>query len=509
MKRRQPIQNLRDDGPVLTSARANAAAVRNILASPGDLIVKEMAVGASGQRIVVCCIDGLVDRTLVDEQVLGVLLAQSPIDDRTFERVDFPAWLAESVLPLQGTGTHDCLSLAIDAMLHGDTLLFVDGFGQALAVGSAGMKTRAIEEPQTEALIRGPRDGFTEDFRTNTSLVRRRIRDANLRMVSQTIGRRSRKEMVVAYIEGIANPDLVQEVMRRVNTIDMDDPDGTGFVEQWISDHALSPFPLVTNTERPDKVTGALLQGRVGIMLEGTPFQLVVPTTFTMNFQSPEDFYQNWIIATGLRVLRYLAAFIATFLPALYIALLEYHHGMLPSRLAFSIAGTREGVPFPVFVEAFMMETTLELLREAGIRLPKPIGQTIGIVGGLVIGEAAVQAGIVSPIMVIVVAVTAITSFALPSYSFAISLRIIRFFVMLSATLFGLYGIILAYIALNIHLVNLKSFGIPYTTPIAPTFPSDWKDLLLRSPVMQMNGRPDMLKTGEKKRIPDREEGNS
>ncbi|MFD0672113.1 spore germination protein [Cohnella sp. GCM10027633] len=506
MKRRVASPTVRDDGPVLTSATANADVVRRLLSEPGDLIVKVLNPGASGQRIVVCCIDGLVDRTLIDERVLRPLLSHAPMEDRAFERADFMAWLCESVLPLQETRLFEEMTAAIDAMLQGDSLVFADGSILALAVGSRGMKTRSIEEPQTEALIRGPRDGFTEDIRTNTSLIRRRIRDANLKMVSRTVGRRSRKELIVVYVEGIANPELVAEVMRRVKTIDMDDPEGSGFVEQWISDHALSPFPQVTNTERPDKVSGALLQGRVAIMVDGTPFQLIVPSTLSTFFQSPEDFYQNWIIATGLRLLRYFAAFIATFLPALYIALLEYHHGMLPSRLAFSIAGTREGVPFPAFVEAFIMEATLELLREAGIRLPKPIGQTIGIVGGLVIGEAAVQAGVVSPIMVIVVAVTAITSFALPAYSFAISLRVVRFGVMVSATLFGLYGVILVYIAINIHLVNLKTFGIPYTTPIAPTFLKDWKDLLLRSPVMQMKERPGMLKTGETERMPDVEE---
>lgn len=506
MNRSAPNQSRHEAGPVRATAADNASAIRGILSNPSDLIVKELAVGASGQRVYVLCIDGLVDRTVVDERIFRALLKRAPLEDRAFDNPDVAAWLADSVLPLHASQTYEELGEAIEAMLGGDALLFIDGSGKALAVSSRGWKSRGIEEPQTEALIRGPREGFTEDIRTNTSLVRRRIRDTNLRFVSFTVGRRSRKELIVAYIEGIANPDLINEVLRRVETVDMDDPDGSGFVEQWISDNQLSPFPQLTNTERPDKVSGALLQGRVAILVEGTPFQLIAPSTLTMCFQSPEDFYQNWIIATGLRVLRYTAAFIATFLPALYIALLEYHHGMLPSKLAFSVAGAREGVPFPAVVEAVMMEATLELLREAGIRLPKPIGQTIGIVGGLVIGEAAVSAGIVSPIMVIVVAVTAITSFALPAYSFAIALRIIRFGVMLTAAVFGLYGVILAYIAINIHIVNLSSFGIPYTTPIAPTFLKDWKDMLFRAPVMQMIARPGMMQTGESKRIPNRKE---
>jgi len=195
-----------------------------------------------------------------------------------------------------------------------------------------------------------------------------------------------------------------------------------------------------------------------------------------------------------------IAAFIATFLPALYIALVEYHHGMIPSKLAFSIAGTREGVPFPAVIEALIMEATLEILREAGIRLPKPIGQTIGIVGGLVIGEAAVAAGIVSPIMVIIVSLTAITSFALPTYTFAMTLRVIRFGVMMAAAFFGLYGVILVYIMINIHIVNLKSFGIPYSTPFAPNFPRDWKDVILRAPITMLDQRPQMMQTDDENR---------
>ena len=204
---------------------------------------------------------------------------------------------------------------------------------------------------------------------------------------------------------------------------------------------------------------------------------------------------------TFLRVLRYLGAFLAVFLPGLYISLVSYHPGMIPSKLAFSIAAAREGVPFPAVIEALLMITVLELLREAGIRLPKPIGQTIGIVGGLVIGEAAVSAGIVSPVMVIVVALTAICSFAVPSYSLAITFRILIYGMMFLAAGFGLFGLVLGYIMINIHLVNLKSFGIPYSTPFAPSFYADWKDLIIRAPIMMLGKRPIMMQVDDEKRM--------
>jgi len=478
--------------PLSASLKETLEAIRTTLHAPNDLIIREFIVGSVNCPFALVCIDGLVDNNLVNEQVLKPLIHYCGADETGSALLNTVECEVLTSFELDRVATLDDSLLAI---LSGDTLLVADGAATGLLVGSRGWKTRALEEPQTESIIRGPRIGFTEDLRTNTSLLRRRIRDTNLRFDIQRIGRRSRREVMIAYIDDIVHPALVPELKRRLDTIDMDDVEGSGYVEQWIADSFLTPFPLILNTERPDKVSGALLQGRIAVLVDGDPFALVLPITLSSCFQSPEDYYQHWLISTLTRILRLVAAFMATFLPALYISLLEFHHGMIPSRLAFSIAGAREGVPFPAVIEAFMMEITLELLREAGLRLPKPIGQTIGIVGGLVIGEAAVAAGIVSPIMVIVVAVTAISSFALPSYSFAISLRMLRFGIMLAASVWGLFGVIMAYIMINVHLVNLKSFGIPYSTPFVPFFARDWKDLILRAPVIFMDFRPKLTQS--------------
>ncbi|TGV15624.1 spore germination protein, partial [Mesorhizobium sp. M00.F.Ca.ET.186.01.1.1] len=231
----------------------------------------------------------------------------------------------------------------------------------------------------------------------------------------------------------------------------------------------------------------------LAILLDGTPMVLILPVTIGLLLHSPEDYYERWIVGTLARLLRYLAAFFAVFSPSLYIALVTFHPGLIPSDLAFSIAATRDGVPFPAFIESIMMITTMELLQEAGLRLPKPIGQTVGIVGGLVIGDAAVSAGIVSPVMVIVVALTAISSFAIPSFQLAIAFRMIRFFAMFGAAIFGIYGVILSLIAIMIHLSNLTSIGYPYLAPFAPQMPRDWKDLILRAPVTFLKERPQAL----------------
>ncbi len=482
-------------------ARKNAAAVKEILQSPEDLVVREFTVGKDKRIFVLICMDGLVDQKVVNESIIHPLQAHYAEQTTSDSGDAFLTNVENEALTVFDIERMTSLDDALLSILSGETALFADGSSHAVIIGSRGYKTRPVLEPQTETIIRGPREAFTEDLRTNTALIRRRLREPRLRFDSYRLGRRSKRDVVVMYIEGIVNPKLTEEVTRRIQSIDIDDVEGSGYVEQFIADSFLSPFPLILNTERPDKMSAAILQGRIGLLVDGDPFGLVLPITFDSCIQSPEDYYQHWLVSTLTRVLRMMAAFLATFLPGLYIALLEYHHGMLPTKLAFSIAGAREGVPFPAVIEAFAMEATLELLREAGLRLPKPIGQTIGIVGGLVIGEAAVTAGIVSPIMVIVVAITAISSFSLPSYSFAITLRVMRFFVMMAASVLGLYGIVLAYIIINVHIVNLNSFGVPYSTPFAPTFYGDWKDLILRAPITMMKKRPTLTQPGDKTRL--------
>lgn len=335
----------------------------------------------------------------------------------------------------------------------------------------------------------------------NTAILRRRLKDPHLTFESLFLGRRARKEVIICYLRGVTNPDLVNEVRRRLQKIDIDDPIESGYVENYIQDNPYSPFPQVQNTERPDRVEGALLEGRVAILIDGTPFSLIVPVTFPMLMQSPEDYYDRWIPASLIRMLRTLALFFALFLPALYVALVSYHQGLIPTKLAISIAGTREGVPFPTIVEAMFMEITIELLREAGLRLPKPVGQAVGIVGGLVIGQSAVEAGIVSPIMVIVVALTAISSFAFPQYPAAIAIRLLRFGMMLAASIFGLYGIILVFVLITSHVVRLKSFGINYAAPYVPNRVYTWKDLFLRLPLQTLlKFRPAMFKPLDRNR---------
>ncbi|WP_188455074.1 spore germination protein [Virgibacillus oceani] len=482
---------------IVNNLDKNLDNLKKMLEEPNDLVIREFTIRHTNHRGALVIIDGLVDQDTVDNKILMRL-------QRVNERKDLPNdnkklldVIYQELISVSDIKKSKTLDDATNSLLYGNTIFYLEGIDTVLIMDTKGWESRSIEEPMSEPTIRGPREGFVENLRTNMVLIRRHIRDPNLRFKTHQIGRRSKKNLVVTYIEGVVHPDLVKEINRRLKTIDMDDAPESGFIEQWIEDSFISPFPQIMNTERPDRVAISLLEGKVAIILDGTPFVLVAPFNIGDALQSPEDYYERWTIGTLLRSLRYLAAFISIFAPALYIALISFHSGMIPSKLAFSIAATREGVPFPAFVEALLMGVTMELLREAGARLPKTIGQTIGIVGGLVIGDAAVQAGIVSPIMVIVVALTAIASFSLPAYSVAISFRMIRFGFMIAAAAFGLYGIILSYIMVNIHIVNLKSIGVPYSVPFAPSFISDWKDLVFRAPIQALTRRPQYLKTDD------------
>ncbi len=339
-------------------------------------------------------------------------------------------------------------------------------------------------------MIRGPRDSFVEAINPNLMLIRRRLRDPSLVFERIQIGNRGQNDVVIAYIKDIANEDLVLEVRKRLKKVDLDVILDSGYIEQLIEDDWWSPFNTIQDTERPDEVVAGLTEGRVAILVDNSPFALLAPTTFNTQMMSPEDYYVRWPAANFVRLIRFIASFVSFVTPSLYIALISFHPEMIPTQLALSVAASREGLPFPSFIEALIMELSLELLREAGIRLPGPIGQTIGIVGGLVIGEAAVNAGIVSPIMVIVVAMTAIAGFIIPTYTLSFGLRIARFFLMIAASFFGLYGLTLGLLIILGHLATLTSFGVSYLSPWAPLNLKDLRDSVIRFPWHSLKQRP-------------------
>ncbi|MGE5632327.1 MAG: spore germination protein, partial [Caulobacteraceae bacterium] len=476
-----------------TDIEVNMKRLKECLRDCEDIVYKEFRVGEDQKlKFLLVYTDGMIDKLVVNEAVLNHLMVYvrevppGPLEstDALYELVRYGS------IPASELTEKDTLEDAILSILIGDAVLFIDGNEKCIIIGAKGWPTRSVSEPNTESLIRGPRDGFTETFRVNTALVRRRIRDHKLKLKQLRVGVRSQTDVGVMYIEDIANPALVEEVKRRIGTIEIDAIIESGYIEQLIEDNYLSPFPQVNVTERPDEVAAALYEGRVAILVDNSPFALVVPTTLNSLYQSPEDYYDRWFIASVLRFIRYTASIISLVLPSIYIAVTSFQPGILPLKLVISIASARQGIPFPALIEAFLMEATFELLREAGLRLPIPIGSAIGIVGGIVIGSAAVDAGVVSPIMVIIVAITAISSFSIPNYSLSVGFRILRFLLMIFAGILGLYGIMLGLLLILSHLVRLKSFGVPYMSPYVAFVASDYKDTVVRVPLFMMVRRP-------------------
>jgi len=383
----------------------------------------------------------------------------------------------------------------IQLLLSGFAALFVESSGNALALKIQGSSYRSIDEPTTQTIVKGPKDGFTESAETNISLIRRRILNPALRFESYTLGSETRTPVYLAYIEGIINPGILQETRTRLNNIQTNAIFDTGIIEEFITDKTLTPFPLIFNTERPDSTAANLITGKVAIIAEGSPFVLILPTTFSDFFQVAEDYYQPYMMASFIRIVRYVAFMISLLLPATYVSVITYHHELLPTQLLISIMAQREGIPFPTVVEALLMELTFEILREAGIRMPRAVGMTVSIVGGLVIGQAAVEAGIISNIMVIIVALTAISSFVSPVYAFSMSSRLLRFTMILLGAVFGLYGVMLGLMIMVGHLCSLRSFGIPYLSPLAPWILGDQNDVFIRAPMWAMKKRPFYLHT--------------
>lgn len=488
--------------------------IRNILGDSDDLVIRNFVLAAHPEKkAAIAFIDGLINSTLIDDYILKSLMFQTrqppeqppATKDTTSKAEDTASGLVQQLiqtgLTINEVGQANDFRQVIRSLLSGDTVLLIDGETMALFMNTKGWERRSIQEPNTEAVIRGPRDGFTETLRVNTALIRLRLKDPDLRVKNMTVGKRTNTDIALVYIDGIVDPKVLEEVQKRLEAIDMDGALESGYLEQLIEDNHYSPFPQIQNTERPDKAVANLLEGKVVIVTDGTPFVLIAPAVFSQFYQSPEDYYERFGIATFIRFIRLLSMGLALFLPSLYIAFVAFHPEMLPSDMAIAMMAGRSAVPFPALVEAFVIETAVEILREASVRLPGPIGPTIGIVGALIIGESAVSAGLVSPIIVIIVGLTTVGSFASPSYSAAIALRMLRFPMMIAAGTFGLMGIMLLLFVIVIHLSSLKSFGVPYMAPISPSRTSDLKDTWIRVPLFFMRSRPKILKPRDDKRL--------
>lgn len=424
-------------------------------------------------------IDSLIDNQLLEEHVLKPLVTSSAQDECHVNAEE----LTSELISVGTTSVSDHISETVSKLFQGHAAILTAGSSKVVTVCIPGLAKRSIEEPSSEPVIRGPKEGFIEHLSTNLGLIRARIKTPKLKTESITLGDYSQTCLVITYLKGIAQESVVEQVRARLNSIQVEGVLDSGYIEEFIEDQPYSPFPQVHSTERPDVVAAELLEGKVAILVDTSPYVLIVPMTFWTGLQSSEDYYIRWPIATFVRWVRFLFIHFAIFAPALYVAITTFHQEMIPTNLVLSIAASREAVPFPAMIEALLMEIMFEALVEAGLRMPKQIGPTIGIVGGLVIGQAAVQAGLISAPVVIIVSITGISTFTTPRYSLRNGIRLLRFPVLILAGTLGLYGIVLGFLGIMLHVTSLRSFGALYFSPVTPLKMSAFKDVLIRLPI--------------------------
>ena len=472
----------------------NISSLEEIFTDCTDFVKRKFPVGREQPVwVYVAYIDAMTDRMAIELTVIAPLMrlgAQRSLRsdyDNAYELFrDFGIDTADF-------NEVDDWNLMMYFLMAGEAVFFIDGFDKAIVVAARAFPNRGIQSADTEVVVHGSREAFNEVIRFNTALVRRRIRDPQLKVKQSRLGHRSETDIALMYLSDLVRPAVLEEVEKRLSRIDTDAILDSGYVEQLIEDNWRSVFPQVQMTERPDKAAASILEGRIVIIVDNSPFVLIVPVTLNSLFQASEDYYDRWQITSFVRVIRYIAAFFAVALPGFYLAVTTFHPSMIPLTLTLRMAAARQPVPFPAVLEILIMDIAFELLREAGIRLPRAAGGALGIVGGLIIGQAAVEAGLVSPIVVIVVALAGVSNFAIPHVSLVAGFRLVKYLVLLLSAAFGLLGFWSGLLIILIHLASLRSFGIPYLFPYASAEMNDYsdtKDSFLRMPLFTLKKRP-------------------
>lgn len=482
--------------PLSSSLQSNADFIKQELGGSKDITFRRISLKepAQGEALIVY-VQGFIDDQVLNEHVIQPLLDGNNAHEGTASTPDEQLDMIKETISLGLIVTVKDWAKLFSMLFLGGCIVMLEGSKHALFVNASGGMKRSITEPQTEMTVRGPREGFTESLLTNTAMVRRKLRSPKVWTENMVIGTISQTPIGIMYIKGLADENVLADLRERLKAIDIDGILETNYIEELISDQKWTLFPTVAHNERPDVIAGYLLEGRIAILVDGTPFALAIPAPLNSFFQAAEDYYQRYDISTFLRMLRFVSFIIALLMPSIYVAIVSYHQEMIPTPLLIKLAAQREGVPFPAYLEAFIMEFIFEILREAVLRMPSAAGNTISIVGALVIGQSVVEAGIMSPSIVIVVSLTAISSFVTPAYSVGFAARLLRFLLLLASSTLGFYGIGLVILIVLLHLSNLRTFGMPYLKPIAPFFPRDMKDTFVRVPFWLMKRRPQLLAT--------------
>lgn len=470
--------------------------VKNIFADCDDFQTRDVSPGlVSDNKLFVCWLDGTVDGTAVSEDILRPLteILRAGVEVTPQRLMDGAVYSGAAMLRA------DTDSLVTD-LAQGCAAVVFDDCGEAVCFEVRTQNVRSISEPQIEKSIKGAKDSFTERLRTNTALVRSRICDPALKIRSATLGRKSGTRAVIIYVDGVADPAHVEELQKRLDAIDVDGVLATGNLEEYIVDKPRSPYPQLIHTERPDRFSRQLLNGRVGLIVDGLPVAMLIPASFAEFMRVPQDDSLHFSIASVLSVVRWLALLLAAVLPAFYVAVAMYHQEMIPTKLLISIIESKQNVPFTTALEVMGMLIAFELLQEASLRLPDPVAATTSIIGALIVGQSAVEAKVISPIAVIVVALAGISGYALPSQDMGAAVRIWRFLLVVAAVLAGLFGVAALLCFAVWQLCTMDSFGTNYTAPLSDGRPHSLRRTFLRPPKPEEKFREPELNTPDKRR---------
>ena len=477
-----------DEGPAFSAVyEDNVRHVQDILVNCCDIERHLFPIGDSNVKACLFFVQGLADSTYMTDNIL------KPLKNLSLANFKQKQMHTEVKNTISASGKMDVTMHAhafVMALLSGKAGILIEGFQEAYTVAAADWEERSVEESPAEVAVKGMRAGFVENIRTNTALLRRMIKSPKLKFEKLTVGKYSNTEINISYIEGIVMDQLVQEAKAKIQKICVDGMVGIGSLQENIAEHRFSIFNESYTTERPDRACSSLLEGRLLILMDNAPSVIIAPISISQFVQAIDDYNSNYAMASFSRLLRYIAINMTFLLSGLYISFFSYHHEMIPTDLLKTVSQAREQLPFPIFFEMLILEIAFEILREAGIRLPRAVGQAVSIVGALVIGQAAVAARLVSPPSIIVVALSAIGSFVIPITEAANSYRLMRFGIIVGAGLAGIPGMLCAALLFLIHMCAIRSFGTPYMAPISPFHASDWKDFLIRIPMNYMKNRP-------------------
>lgn len=466
----------------------NIELIREGLGKQSPMVVKHFYIGMDQPlEAAIVYVNGLANKDIIDRDVLNPLMLH--IEENLTGKQNIGDYLCKRYISMSNTGVEIDLNIVINYIKRGKTAVLINGAGEVIIVDTTGGTQRAMIEPMNETAAKGPRDGFVENLEVNISLIRRKVKDNNINFELFTVGRRLQSDVALVYLNDVVDKQVLEELKKRLKSVDIDGVLSAGKLEQYMESNTYTVFPQTFSTERPDRAIGNMMEGRIILLVEGTPLALIYPAIFMQFFQAVEDYTQRTVIASFVRFLRIVAAVFVVTLPSIYLTLIKFNVELIPIKFVTPIVQSRVGIALTPFLEIMAMELVVEFLREGGLRLPTKIAQTLSLVGGIIIGDTAIKSKMVSPTTLLIVGITVITTFLIPNYDMSLSIRILRFPMLILANIMGIFGIAVGWFLILVHLSSLDSLGVPYFE----FHKSDLKDTFIRAPLWKMNKRPEAI----------------